>query len=318
MKKLTQAEFLAKAVAVHGVGRYDYSQTVYRGSASKVEIVCPQHGAFIQNASNHMLGRGCKKCAVTQRPQCLVRDVEYFIKKARDVHGEKYDYSAVEYVGVLVPVKIICPEHGAFKQTPTSHTNGNGCSKCHRQKLATLFSDSVQEFIRKAQLVHGNRYSYTQALYVDNSTKVKIICPEHGAFEQTPGNHKSGLGCPICAQGRKSQITSERNRLGWAEYASGEACHLYLIRLFNEGEEFYKIGVTKRSVPARYRSVQMRGGYDFELLALHTSLNSKAVSEWEQSILETFAHLRYRPKQPFGGATECFSSCEEILSIFPL
>lgn len=317
MKKLTQSEFLAKVAAIHG-DKYDYSQAVYIGGKDKVKIICPAHGEFEQTAGGHMAGHGCLKCAAAQRPQNTVRDTERFIKKAQSVHGEKYDYSIVEYVGVLMRVKIICPEHGTFEQTPSSHITGNACSKCHIQKLATLFSDSAQEFTQKAQLVHGNKYDYGQVVHSGNSKKVKIICPEHGTFEQTPANHKSGMGCPSCGRAMLAQINNARNRLGWAEYASGEPCYLYLVRLFNEREEFYKIGVTKLSVDTRYKSAKRRGGYDFELLALHASHNSKAVSEWEQSILETFSHLKYQPKQTFAGATECFSSCEEILQIFPL
>lgn len=85
-----------------------------------------------------------------------------------------------------------------------------------------------------------------------------------------------------------------------------------------EDEHFYKIGVTIESVARRYSKSKSLNGYSYEILAQHTSPDAARIYDWEQSILETFAHLKYTPKQAFGGASECFSSCEEILAIFPL
>lgn len=123
---------------------------------------------------------------------------EEFIEKARKVHGDKYDYSKVEYVRAIEKVCITCPVHGEFWQTPSSHLSGNGCRECGRISMSQKHSKNNDWFIEKAKEIHGNKYDYSKVEYVNNSTKVCITCPEHGEFWQTPSNHLKGNGCPKC------------------------------------------------------------------------------------------------------------------------
>jgi len=113
-----------------------------------------------------------------------------FIEKSINIHGNKYDYSLVEYVGSKMKVKIICRIHGVFEQIPTHHLNGVGCSG--NKKYTT------EEFIKKATKIHNNRYDYSLVDYINTNTKVKIICKKHGIFEQTPKKHLKGQECPKC------------------------------------------------------------------------------------------------------------------------
>ena len=122
---------------------------------------------------------------------------EEFVAKAREYHGDKYDYSKTEYVNQTTPVVIICPEHGEFNQRPNNHYMGAGCPMCSGNKRSSNVS-----FVEKAKTVHGNRYDYSQVVYKNNKTKITIICPEHGAFEQTPDKHLRGEGCPYCSQAK--------------------------------------------------------------------------------------------------------------------
>ena len=124
-----------------------------------------------------------------------------FVKRARDIHGNKYDYSKVEYINSKTKVCIICPEHGEFWQAPYSHLNGQGCPKC-----AGNIKLNTNEFINKAREVHGDKYDYSKVNYVDTHTKICIICPEHGEFWQTPADHLRGIGCPNC---NSSKLESE-------------------------------------------------------------------------------------------------------------
>lgn len=118
---------------------------------------------------------------------------EEFIKKAKEVHGDKYDYSKVEYVNAKLKVCIICPIHGEFWQTPSNHLDGKGCIKCGGNcKIGR------ESFIEKSMKIHKNRYDYSKVTYVNISTKVCIICPIHGEFWQKPSNHLLGRGCPEC------------------------------------------------------------------------------------------------------------------------
>lgn len=132
-----------------------------------------------------------------------------FIKKAILVHGDKYDYSHTNYVASREKLMIICPKHGEFLQLPTSHLQGNGCPKCakewtddHRNnlRLATRKSRgmSTSEWVERAKLVHGDKYDYSQTVYVNQRTNVKIICPIHGLFEQKADSHLRGCGCRLC------------------------------------------------------------------------------------------------------------------------
>lgn len=121
------------------------------------------------------------------------------IERFRQVHGDKYDYSKVVYVGMNEKVIIICPEHGEFLQTPAKHINRKqGCPKCKFTKLSKLFSSNTEEFVQKASLVHSNRYTYDRTEYVQSRQKVIVTCPKHGDFLVTPDNHLRGKGCPRC------------------------------------------------------------------------------------------------------------------------
>lgn len=120
-----------------------------------------------------------------------------FISKAKEIHGDKYDYSKVEYVNAHTPVCIICPEHGQFLQMPSNHLKGRGCSKCSNNRKLTL-----NEFIEMSKKIYGDKYDYSKVNYINALTKVCIICPEHGEFWTTPNNHLRGHACPICKQSK--------------------------------------------------------------------------------------------------------------------
>ena len=126
---------------------------------------------------------------------------EEFIKRAKEIHGDKYDYSKVEYKGNHAKVCIICPEHGEFWQRACSHLRGIGCAKC-----GGVGKSNTDEFIEKAKEIHGDKYDYSKVEYINNQTKVCIICPEHGEFWQTPNCHLKGKGCIKCSNTKKYTI----------------------------------------------------------------------------------------------------------------
>lgn len=119
---------------------------------------------------------------------------ESYIKRAKEAHGDRYDYSKTEYVHHREDLIIICKNHGEFKQLPSNHLAGQNCPKCSILKKR----NSVDDFIRKARKVHGDRYDYSQVRYENNKTDIEIICKEHGSFYQAPTNHLSGQNCPHC------------------------------------------------------------------------------------------------------------------------
>jgi Zn finger protein HypA/HybF involved in hydrogenase expression len=146
-----------------------------------------------------------------------------FIAKARNIHGDTYDYSKVTYVSAKQRVTFICRQHGEFIQQPTSHLVGVGCPKCGRARSAQATRLTLEEFLHKAKLRHGDRFDYAQVEYRNFDTKVTILCPEHGAFQQTPAKHLASKGCTKC--GRKHGAASKRIRSATEFLAKAKAVH---------------------------------------------------------------------------------------------
>lgn len=145
---------------------------------------------------------------------------ERFIEKAINKHGNKYDYSKVEYVSSREKVCIICPEHGEFWQSPSSHVRGYACPKCANTKRGDTFRDNKETFIEKAKKKHGGKYDYSKVEYVNSNTAVCVICPEHGEFWMKPSNHINGQGCPKCSHRglTKEEIVSEFMKIHGNKY----------------------------------------------------------------------------------------------------
>ena len=141
---------------------------------------------------------------------------EEFIKKARKVHGDRYDYSKVVYNGIFDEISIICSEHGEFRQTPHSHLRGSGCPKCGRIRSDSLRRKTNQKFIEQARNVHGDKYDYSKVVYERNNIPVIVICPKHGEFKILPVRHiHKHQGCPQCSEekyGHREHYTQEKAR----------------------------------------------------------------------------------------------------------
>lgn len=199
--------FIEKAIKVHGK-KYNYEKVVYKDSQTKVCIICPEHGEFWQTPANHLSGHGCPKCATNRVHERQISSTDVFVKKAKLIHGDKYDYSKAHYTKNNVKICIICPEHGEFWQTPANHLSGQGCPRCGKVSMSKKQTTAVEKFIEKARRIHGNRYDYSKVEYKNANEKVCIICPEHGEFWQTPSAHINGKqGCPAC--GREKSNTAK-------------------------------------------------------------------------------------------------------------
>lgn len=198
--------WIARARAVHG-DRYDYSSVVYVNSGEKVLVVCRQHGPFPVTPDNH-LKSGCPKCGGARRREHRMSErAEHFIARARDKHGDRYDYSQVVYSNAKTEVIIGCPTHGPVSITPDDHLTGKiGCAKCGKeqalQQHATTAPKRRDRFINQARAIHGERWDYSSVTYVNGRTPVAIVCPVHGRFEQTPNAHLV-TGCLACADERR-------------------------------------------------------------------------------------------------------------------
>ena len=198
-------QFIERATTVHG-DKYDYSKVAYKNCDTKVCIICPIHGEFYQTPYLHNHGCGCPLCGKEKSDKAKTSNTPLFIEKSIKKHNSKYNYSKVNYINNSTKVCIMCPEHGEFWQTPSSHLKGSGCPKCYNKKKLTLFNHSKKQFIERATTVHGDKYDYSKVIYTNARKKVCIICPEHGEFWQTPTSHNRGCGCPKCALENKRII----------------------------------------------------------------------------------------------------------------
>lgn len=166
--------------------KYDYSKSIYNGLRNKILIICPVHGEFEMNAGTHKNGSGCRKCSIDSQKSTT----EEFIKKAKEIHGNKYDYSLVEYGNNNTDfIKIKC-KHGIFRQRIHNHLSGNGCLKCYKENFISKWKEKCSEY-------HNSKYDYSKVNYLHSKKKVIIICPYHGEFKQMPKTHLNH-GCPIC------------------------------------------------------------------------------------------------------------------------
>lgn len=207
-KRIDTKEFIKRAKIIHG-DKYDYSLAEYNGYANKLIIICKNHGRFLQRPSNHLDGKGCNICGNTKT---ITQDE--FIQKAILIHNGRYDYSLCHYKNAKTKVSIICKEHGAFEQIASSHTDQKtGCPMCSKKHKY-----SNDEFIQKASLVHNNKYNYNNTNYINNYTKVRILCKSHGDFMQTPSNHLSGKGCEICCSSKNENLISIYLKMNNVDY----------------------------------------------------------------------------------------------------
>lgn len=196
--KKTTTNFIDDAIKIHG-DKYDYSKVNYVNSHTKVTIVCKNHGNFEQLPYSHLNGSGCANCGLIQKANSRKSNIDEFIEKSTEVHGDRYDYTKVVYSKANEKVIIICKKHGEFEQIPSDHYGGHGCAKCGGEQNADNYRKTTAEFVEKANLIHGDKYDYSKSNYVNSKTKLTIICQKHGEFEQIPSDHLYGKGCRLCA-----------------------------------------------------------------------------------------------------------------------
>lgn len=148
-------------------------------------------------------------------------NIKEFIQKANKVHNKKYIYAHAIYQKSNVKLKIECPIHGMFEQTPNGHLMGRGCKECKKITLSKLKRTKPKDFFVKCKKIHGNRYDYSKVDYQGSKNKITIICKEHGSFKQSPTDHLSGKGCQQCGK-LKTRSFNQEQFLTLAKNVHGE------------------------------------------------------------------------------------------------
>ena len=196
MTKTTE-QFINEAKQIHG-DKYDYTKVDYVKCNIKVVIVCKIHKDFLQIPKDHLRGHGCKKCGIETSHNLQKKSKEQFILDAKQIHGDKYDYSKVDYINCNTKILITCEFHEDFLQTPDSHLSGNGCKKCGVKLSQSSRTKTTEQFLIDAKQIHGDKYDYSKVNYINDSTKIEIICKIHGSYIQVPSDHIQKRGCKKC------------------------------------------------------------------------------------------------------------------------
>ena len=205
------------------------------------------------------------------------KTTEEFIQQAKKVHGNKYDYRATTYVKSSEKVKIICPNHGEFEQTPSDHLSGRRCMQCYLDNKSKERTWTTAEFIHKAVRVHDCFYSYEDANYINHKKHINITCPIHGNFSQMPYAHISGQGCPLCANMRRGAGYKNEPTILYCLYFSD----------FN----IWKIGITAERVgiALRYKNNTIK----YTILKEILFPTGKEAVKYEKRILSAFKGYQY-------------------------
>ena len=232
-------------------------------------------------------------------------------------HGNRYDYKYLEedYKNSTTKVRIICKEHGVFKQLPSEHKNGGGCPFCSKTKKLTQ-DEVILRFIKK----HNDRYDYSLVEYTTWSNNVKIICSEHGIFEQSPSNHTKGAGCPTCAKILKSKklrkpiknILEDFNEVHFDKYNRPEV----KVRFIEDSYEFYLNWTFKLERIHNIKKIEMTIGEKIALIQLskYNSALAHIKSRWfndDRKILETLWKKYNKSKHRANKVLEDFIKSKE-------
>lgn len=295
--------FIDKSHELYG-NTYNYSLVNYINNNTKVEIICSVHGVFEQRPMSHLKG-GCYKCGRMKTKHNTLD----FIKDSIKTHGDLYDYSQSNYIDADTDLDIICSKHGKFSQNPVRHKRGAGCKKCSVDKKSKDYRYTTEQFTEKSTLVHGNKYDYNLVDYIQSKKPVKIICSTHGIFEQKPYQHLLGKGCKDCAN-----LINVYKRADYIKLS--EKAILYLIKVFNDQEVFYKIGKTKDSIKKRFSSTNIKP-YNYEIVYSYLA-ESGIIFDLEIELHKKYNSYKYKPLNKFSGHSECYTlelPIEEIKNV---
>ena len=219
--RLSLEEIKNRLINIFG-DKYEFDFSNFINTHSKIGVKCQRHGLNQQTLKNLLKGHGCKKCGNDMVSDKQRNNIDEVISKFKKLHGDRYGYSKFNYIDNRTKSTIICPIHGEFYQSSSTHNKGHGCPSCSgNRKLDT------DRFINIANKTHNNNYIYDFVEYKNMHSKVKIFCPKHGEFYQLPLHHIKGIGCPKCNQSkgeRMIEIFLKTNNIDYISQKKFEDC----------------------------------------------------------------------------------------------
>lgn len=229
-----------------------------------------------------------------------------FKEKALLRHGRLYDYSKAVYINNRSNIIIICPTHGEFTQRAAHHLAGHGCRKCSTEKASIEKSLTTEEYLKRCQSVPeiGN-YDLSQVVYKNSTTKIKVICKEHGEFNVLPDSLLKGHKCRKCI---KYHEFNKFSRTGFDSFckAMKRIPTFYLVELSSDDERFLKIGITSQTTKRRFQVAgkALSNLYQLKILKEITT-DPITVFNLEKILIKKYSPHKYTPKFEFSGMHEC-------------
>lgn len=216
-------EFIKKSKLVWGDNVFDYKDVNYINNSTPV-VLWYNGLKFTQRPKHHLAHR--KPLFMSEKKK---HTKEELIELFNKVHSNKYNYGDFEYKNAKEKnIPVYCSvkdsngvEHGVWYTNASNHLAGYGCPKCKSEKLSSTFSSNKDEFISKSKIIHGDKYDYSKVIYLNNSTPIEIVCPQHGSFHQIPHNHLQGKGCPKCVESKLEERVRkmlEENYIEFKQY----------------------------------------------------------------------------------------------------
>lgn len=270
---------------INRIGKYIYFNTEFG--------ICKKHIGNFDRASYSI--------------SSAINKTEFLIKRLKKKFGDKYDYSQVKFnKNFKEKIILICKVHGKFEKEINNVlvSKNSYCPLCYNETIrgANRIS-SIEDFIKKANLIHNNKYDYSKSIYITAKENINIICSKHDLFKQTPDNHLSGNGCVECARELTCWSYSNWEKAG-SNSKEFDSFKVYILECWNENEKFYKIGKTYKTVEKRFNNKKSLP-YNWKILKTYKG-KAKEMSELENKLKSENKMNKYIPKIKFHGLSECF------------
>jgi len=295
--KKTEKNFIEEVTERYG-DIYDFSLLEYVNTKTPVTLIHKEFGVVTVRPDALLdkaiyVHRNKKKTKST--------DKETFIKEAIKVYGEKDDYEDTNIISSKYNIDIRCKKHDiTFNKNIQTYLSGWGCPECSAENYRELRAIPNEEYYRRVNEKHNNKYTYTND-YTTLKGAVTFICEEHGKQRKNAGSHLNGYGCKKCYI--EPIKTNKRTKEGYCKLANGRTTILYIIKCFNEKEEFYKIGKTFRKIKQRYIKSNMP--YNIEVIYKYEN-SSDFIWDLEEKLHKKYKEYNYKPREWFAGYSEAY------------
>lgn len=308
----TTETFIARAKEKFG-DAHNYSKVNYINMVTKVAIDCPIHSEFtIQPVSYLNSPCGCPKCSKIAGGKKGRLTKEAFLIKAKEKHGDKYNYEYVDFETSEDKILIYCNCGKSFTQVANSHLSGRGCPYCAVISSSSSHLYNTETFIKLSKERHGNKFDYSLVEYKHNSDKIKIKCKKHNLiFTQTAYIHlQSNGGCPVC---RYENAKPRWSKSEWVSSQNERISKLYIVKFKTETTEFIKIGITHTSINKRLYPILRKIGGTMEKIKVIESSDAGLIYDLELKSKRELKNYRFIHNLDFSGKTECYQLTPEVL-----